>query len=66
MRDKDCYKDKDNCKFCFPPMSPYTRLAHASIPTQTMNKVFNPREALRKGTLFPELYEPYEKGVYCK
>lgn len=42
-------------------------LARAYVPFQIMNQVFNQREALRRGTLFPELYMPYvpkdrEKG----
>ncbi len=35
------------------------RLARAYVPFQIMNQVFSPDEALRKGTLFPELYMPY-------
>lgn len=34
-------------------------LARAYVPFQIMNQVFNPSEALKKGTLFPELYRPY-------
>ncbi|MBU5438557.1 spore coat associated protein CotJA [Tissierella sp. MSJ-40] len=34
-------------------------LARAYIPFQTMNQVYDPREALKRGTLFPELYRPY-------
>lgn len=34
-------------------------LARACVPFQIMNQVFSPREALKKGTLFPELYQPY-------
>lgn len=30
-------------------------LARACVPFQTMNQVFSPREALKAGTLFPEL-----------
>lgn len=36
------------------------KLAHAYVPFQVMNKVYSPREALCKGTLFPELYMPFE------
>jgi hypothetical protein len=40
-------------------------LARAYIPFQTMNQVFSPSEALKKGTLFPELYKPYEiRDIY--
>lgn len=34
-------------------------LAHAYVPWQRYEEAFNPKEALMKGTLFPELY-----GVY--
>lgn len=34
-------------------------LAHAYVPWQVYDKAFSPREALMKGTLFPELYGPY-------
>ncbi|NLL82150.1 MAG: spore coat associated protein CotJA [Tissierellia bacterium] len=34
-------------------------LARAYVPFQIMNQVFNQKEALRRGTLFPELYKPY-------
>lgn len=46
----------DNTKY----MPTGFKLAHAYVPFQVMNKVYNPREALCKGTLFPELYMPYE------
>ncbi len=43
-------------------------LAKAYILFQELNQIYNLREALRRGTLFPELYKPYEKpgpgGVY--
>ena len=35
-------------------------LARAYVPFQIMNQVFSPDEALKKGTLFPELYRPYK------
>ena len=34
-------------------------LARCYVPIQVMSEVFSSREALRKGTLFPELYRPY-------
>lgn len=41
-----------------------TKLATACVPFQIMNQVFNQREALEKGTLFPELYKPcFDKYV---
>lgn len=35
------------------------RLARAYIPWQRYGKTYSPREALERGTLFPELYSPY-------
>lgn len=42
--------------------SPSVRLAHAYVPPQTYNVVYSPAEALDKGTLFPELFQP--QGIY--
>lgn len=36
------------------------RLAAAYVPYQKLCELFNPIEALKKGTAFPELYSPYE------
>lgn len=36
------------------------RLAAAYVPFQNLCQLFNPLEALKKGTAFPELYSPYE------
>jgi hypothetical protein len=36
-------------------------LARAYVPFQRLDQVYDPREALRKGTLFPELYMPYKR-----
>lgn len=33
-------------------------IARACVPFQIMNEVFSPREALKAGTLFPELVKP--------
>lgn len=35
-------------------------LAKAYVPFQYMNQVYSAEEALRNGTLFPELNRPYE------
>lgn len=49
-------------------------LARACIPSQIMNQIYSPEEALKKGTLFPELYKPdfttgigdrNRGGMYC-
>ena len=36
------------------------RLAMAYVPFQKMCTLLNPLEALSKGTVFPELYSPYD------
>jgi hypothetical protein len=38
---------------------PELELARAYIPYQKYTSTYSPREALEKGTLFPELYRPY-------
>lgn len=41
-------------------------LAHAYVPVQEYGKRYSPEAALQKGTIFPELYQPYRKGErYC-
>lgn len=35
------------------------RLAAAYVPYQKLCSVFSPMEALKHGTVFPELYSPY-------
>ena len=36
------------------------KLAHAYVPWQCYDKAFSPKEALMKGTLFPELWGVYK------
>lgn len=52
----------------FPPgyASKPLRLAHAYVPWQHYNVVFEPAEALRKGTIFPELYMPQGEYGPCE
>lgn len=39
-------------------------IARACVPMQIMDQVFSPREALKAGTLFPELVKPkFNTGV---
>ncbi|NPV89379.1 MAG: spore coat associated protein CotJA [Firmicutes bacterium] len=40
---------------------PAKQLARAYIPNQTYNERWQPMEGLKRGTIFPELYRPYEK-----
>ncbi|MCR4442093.1 MAG: spore coat associated protein CotJA [Peptococcaceae bacterium] len=46
------------------PPGPFAaaKIAHAYVPWQYYRVVYPPSEALDKGTLFPELYQP--QGVY--
>jgi hypothetical protein len=36
------------------------RLAAAYVPFQSLCNLYYPMEALKHGTIFPELYSPYE------
>ena len=42
------------------------RLARAYVPFQRLCNLYNPKEALNKGTAFPELYSPYFKTEKAK
>lgn len=42
-----------------PGYHPEMKLAQAYVLWQKYNTTLNPAEALSKGTLFPELYQPY-------
>lgn len=44
------------------PKNEWPELAIAIIPYQKYGETFKLREALYKGTLFPDLYRPYEPG----
>ncbi|NLM42885.1 MAG: spore coat associated protein CotJA [Clostridiales bacterium] len=44
-----------------PQMGPGFKLARAYIPFQIMDKIFEPWKGLMRGTIFPELYDPYPK-----
>lgn len=35
---------------------------HAYVMDQTLTKTFSPEDALKKGTIFPELFSPYSPG----
>ena len=44
--------------WCNSPME----LAQAYVRPQRMERIFPPEEGLRKGTIFPSLYQPYIGG----
>lgn len=48
-------------EFMIPVMPKEFQLATAYVPYQVMCKIYEPRKALMKGTIFPELFRPYEK-----
>lgn len=45
----------------YPPAQPNLVLARAYVPPQTYTRAFSPEQALKEGTLFPELVRPYVK-----
>ncbi|HHY83061.1 MAG TPA: spore coat associated protein CotJA [Clostridiales bacterium] len=45
----------------YPPEHQNLQLARAYVLPQTYTKAFPPEEALKQGTLFPELVMPYDK-----
>lgn len=56
----DNYK-QPNKKHHPPNVGPQYQLARAYVPFQVMDKVYKPKEAMCKGTMFPELYMPYKE-----
>ena len=61
---EDCgcgYDDDDNnsCGDIFPENPMY---AQSYVPIQCMDKTFKPSVGLQKGTIFPELVDPYCPG----
>lgn len=51
-----------NTEYCIPQETIIrdVRLAAAYVPFQRICSTFSPVEGLKKGTIFPELYSPYE------
>lgn len=47
------------CRQCFPLDVRCPQLAQAYVPFQIYRDAFCPEQALKNGTLFPELYKPY-------
>ncbi|KNF08575.1 spore coat associated protein JA [Gottschalkia purinilytica] len=65
------YRDRSDCPIpkepkCLKPVACKYKLAHAYVPYQSLDKIFCPEEALKKGTLFPELYMPYKRKKGCR
>lgn len=42
----------------------FGELARAYILPQTYSRTWSPAEGLMKGTIFPELYRPYQPGMW--
>ncbi len=58
--DCDCgYEDDDCCGDIFPVSPMY---GQSYVPIQYMDKTFKPCIGLKKGTIFPELVDPYCPG----
>ena len=53
----------ENMQGNFPRNAMY---GHCYVMNQTLNKTYSPEEALKKGTLYPELYSPYSPGDSMK
>ena len=51
--------DDNSCEDIFPENPMY---AQSYVPIQCMNKTFKPSVGLQKGTIFPELVDPYCPG----
>lgn len=51
----------NNPKHPMPPEERPKELAQAYVPVQKYVNSFSPQEALKHGTLFPELVRPYTK-----
>lgn len=39
---------------------------HCYVMNQTLNKTYSPQESLKRGTIFPELFSPYNPGDSLK
>lgn len=57
---RPCIDQCDGSGYMKHSMSSRKILAHAYVPWQTYDKAFSPREALAKGTLFPDLWGVYK------
>lgn len=53
---------EQNTKSCIPQETVINnvRLAAAYVPYQKLCSIFSPKEALKHGTAFPELFSPYD------
>lgn len=57
---RPCIDKYDDNGYMKHGMSSHKVLAHAYVLWQTYDKAFGPREALKKGTLFPDLWGVYK------
>jgi hypothetical protein len=55
--DCSCGYDDDGCCGSIFPTNPM--FAQSYVPFQYMNKTYTPAVGLKKGTIFPELVDPY-------
>ena len=57
---KECMPKKEKHHMCSPMHCGKYRLAQAYVIKQPYAKLYSPCEALKRGTLFTNLYEPYK------
>ncbi len=56
----DVIKQLQKSDFFIQPLPKDTALAMAYVPFQNADKLYSPEQALRMGTLFPELNLPFD------
>lgn len=56
----DVIKELNNSDFFIKPLPKKTVEAMAYVPFQNAGKLYSPEQAIRMGTLFPELDKPFE------
>lgn len=58
----DMKKNNYHMEKCIPQETTIkdVKLARAYVPFQKMCSIFSPMEALKRGTIFPELFSPYD------
>ncbi len=59
MDKRDCCPP---CEFPNYKVYPWMDLSKSFVVWQELCKLYPPEEALRKGTVFPELYKPYRQS----
>lgn len=63
----DCFSDIESDEDVIAPFPQNQKLAHAYVPYQESNKTFPINEALKRGTIYPALDQPYiwKANILC-